>query len=189
MWSRAREGRPPAIYPNLCPGGWVPSLTHPPFAAGSAGFCARGLVSAICRVHLLTPGSRSPLRLDLVPRFCGGGWASEPGGTADAADAAQGKVEALQVISQRLGSIARLGLLQGAQLSATLFPVFGAHLRAQGRSPEPAASLGHRLTGDLDAFLFSFRGRRLPSALPVLWRMSSQDRQGLAEGGIGFTDG
>lgn len=30
MWSCAREGRPPAIYPNLCPGGWVPSLTTPP---------------------------------------------------------------------------------------------------------------------------------------------------------------
>lgn len=167
---RAR-GAPARHLSQPLPGrvGTLPNHPPPhPSLLVRADFCACGLVSAVCRVHLLTPGSRSPLSLDLVPSFCGGGWASEPAETADAADGAQGKVEALQVISQRLGSVARLGLLQGAQLRATLFPVIGANLRTQRRSPEPAASLGHRLTGDLDGFLFSFRGRRLPSALPVL---------------------
>ena len=68
-----QEGRPPAIYPILCPEGWVPSLTHPPpFAAGSGRLCARGLVFAVCRVRLLTLGSHSPLLWTSYPAFVEG---------------------------------------------------------------------------------------------------------------------
>ena len=71
-----QEGRPPAMYPILCPGGWVPSLTHrPPFAADSGRLCARGLVSAVCGVRLLILGSRSPLLWTSYPAFVEGGGA------------------------------------------------------------------------------------------------------------------
>lgn len=69
----AGRGAPASIDPNLCLGGWVPSLTHLPLRCRPGQVCACELVSAICRVHLSTPGSHCSLRLDLAPRFCGVG--------------------------------------------------------------------------------------------------------------------
>lgn len=50
----------------------VGALPNPPSLRYRRGqVCVRYLVFAVCRVHLPSPGSRSPLRLDLAPLFCG----------------------------------------------------------------------------------------------------------------------
>lgn len=61
--------RSPSTPASVQEGGYPPEPTFP-IAAGLGRFVfIRGLVSAICRVHLSTPGSRSSLRLDLAPAF------------------------------------------------------------------------------------------------------------------------
>ena len=122
-----QEGHPPAIYPIFCPEGWVPSITHPPpFAAGSGRLCARGLVSAVCGVRLLTLGSHSPLLWTSYPAFVeGGGAESRERPQTRQMEPGAFKVERLQVISQRLSSVPRLALLRRAQFSATSSPTIG----------------------------------------------------------------
>ena len=68
---------------------WLGQVVCPRFS-----FCSLQSSSANPRLAL-------SFAVDLVPRFCGGGWGREPGETADAVDGARGKVERLQVISQR----------------------------------------------------------------------------------------
>lgn len=76
MWSRRRGAglhRPQPLSRR------VGTFPNPPSLRCRLGqVCACELVSAICRVHLSTPGSHCSLRLDLAPAFVelgeGAGW-------------------------------------------------------------------------------------------------------------------
>lgn len=99
MWSRRRGAglhRPQPLSRR------VGTFPNPPsLRCGLGQVCACELVSAICRVHLSTPGSHCSLRLDLAPRFCGVGGGGGLGTCRGnrRADGAQCKVEELQVTS------------------------------------------------------------------------------------------
>lgn len=69
MWSRERDAclRRPRPLPRR-----VGPLPNPASLRCRRGQVrVRDLAFAVCRVHLPSPGSRSPLRLDLAPPFCG----------------------------------------------------------------------------------------------------------------------
>lgn len=71
-WDLGR-GAPARRLPQPLPR-WVGTLSNPPSLRCRLGhICVRALVSAVFRVHLPPPGTRSPLRLDLTFPFCEGG--------------------------------------------------------------------------------------------------------------------
>ena len=169
-----RRGAPARCLPQPLPR-WVGALSNPPSLRCRLGqVCVRALVSAVFRVHLLRPGTRSPLRLDLTLPFCEAGPQSP--GRQQTGQMETSVKWGLQVTFQGLGCMSRLALLQGTQVSATLSPAVRAYLGLQ------AAHHNQQLPVAAGAQVI-WMGLRFPSGrgehqagwdretLPVRWRM------------------